>query len=143
MDLNKIRDYLFKRHEISMAFLFGSEANSSPGLESDLDIAIYFRTTHGEIEWESPTRYPTEDRIWLDLERLAGKEVDLLVLNRAPATIVDTVLREGKPLFIRDRKTYLDLLIPVSQEAEDYRDFIEDFYRIKYRCPVDEYQNIH
>ncbi|OGP74911.1 MAG: hypothetical protein A2W09_02550 [Deltaproteobacteria bacterium RBG_16_50_11] len=132
MDLNKIRNYLFKRREISMAFLFGSEANHSVGSESDLDIAVYFKPSQGRIEWESQTRYPTEDRIWLDLERLAGKEVDLLVLNRAPATIVDTVLREGKPLFIRDRKTYLDLLIHVSKEAEDYRDFIEDFYQIKY-----------
>jgi len=115
-----------------MAFVFGSVAADSAGSESDLDIAIYFNPTQQRIEWESKTQYPTEDRIWLDLERLSGREIDLLVLNRAPATMVDTVLRGGKVLFIRDRNIYLDLLLMVSREAEDYRDFIEEFWKIKY-----------
>ncbi len=115
-----------------MAFLFGSVAADSAGSESDMDIAVYFEPPDEIIEWESQTQYPAEDQIWLDLERLTGQEVDLLVLNRAPVTIVDTVLREGKSLFIRDRKIYLDLLLRTSREAEDYRDFIEDFWKIKY-----------
>ena len=116
-----------------MAFIFGSVAADSAGSESDLDIATYFNpTAQHKIEWESQIQYPTEDKIWFDLERLTGKEVDLLVLNRAPVTIVDTILREGRPLFIRDRKVYLELLLRASREAEDYRDFIEDFWKIKY-----------
>ena len=132
MNLKRIKNYLIKREEIVMAFVFGSEANRSAGSESDLDIAVYFRPTSGEIEWESSTRYPEEDRIWLDLEKLSGKEVDLLILNRAASTVADTVLREGKPLFIRDKKIYLDFLLRVSLEAEDYRQFVEDFYRMKH-----------
>ena len=132
MNLRKIKDYLLKRQEICMAFVFGSEANRSAGLESDLDIAVYFKPTGREIEWESQTRYPEEDRIWLNLEKIAGKDVDLLILNRAASTIADTVLREGKPLFIRDEKIYLDFLLRVSLEAEDYRDFVEDFYKMKH-----------
>jgi predicted nucleotidyltransferase len=132
MNLRRIRDYLLKRQEISMAFVFGSEANRSAGSESDLDIAVYFRPTSGEIEWESQTRYPEEDRIWLELEKLARKQVDLLILNRAAPTVADTVLREGKPLFIRDKKIFLDFLLRVSLEAEDYRQFVEDFYRMKH-----------
>jgi uncharacterized protein len=132
MDLKRIKDYLLKRQDLCMAFVFGSEASRSAGSESDLDIAVYFKPTGGEIEWESQTRYPEEDRIWLDIEKLAGKDVDLLILNRAASTIADTVLREGKPLFIRDKGIYLDLLLRVSREAEDFREFIEDFYKIKY-----------
>lgn len=116
-----------------MAFIFGSVAADLAGSESDIDIAVYFAPTDNKrIEWESQTQYPTEDKIWFDLERLTGKEVDLLVLNRAPVTIVDTILRGGRPLFIRDRKVYLELLLRTSREAEDYRDFIEDFWKIKY-----------
>jgi len=132
MSLDQIKNYLLKRHEVSMAFIFGSVSLGSAGDDSDLDIAIYFKTPNGEIEWESHAQYPTEDRIWLDLERLAGREVDLLVLNRAPATIVDTILREGRPLFVRNRKTYLDLLLRVGNEAEDYRNFVVDFFKIKH-----------
>jgi len=132
MDLTQIENYFIARDEISMAFVFGSVAAGSQRHESDLDLAIYFKTRHGEIEWESDARYPTEDQIWGDLERMAGREIDLLVLNRAPATICDTVLREGKPLLIRERKTYLDMLLKVSIEAEDYRNFIEEFWKLKY-----------
>ena len=132
MNLIRIKNYLFKRQEISMAFVFGSEASRSAGSESDLDIAVYFKPTRGEIEWESQTRYPGEDRIWLDIEKLAGKDVDLLILNRAASTIADTVLREGNPLFIRAEKIYVDFLLRVSLEAEDYRDFVEDFYKMKH-----------
>lgn|SRR4030043_1197536 len=132
MNTNSIKNYLISRPEVIMAFVFGSVAADSAGSESDLDIAIYFNPTQQRIEWESKTQYPTEDRIWLDLERLSGREIDLLVLNRAPATMVDTVLRGGKVLFIRDRNIYLDLLLMVSREAEDYRDFIEEFWKIKY-----------
>ena len=121
-----------------MAFLFGSVAADSAGSESDIDIAVYFDPRNKIIEYETQTQYPAEDRIWFDLERLTGREVDLLVLNRAPVTIVDTVLREGKPLFIRDRKIYLDLLLRTSREAEDYRDFIEDFWKIKSRNLFDQ-----
>jgi len=132
MNTNSIKNYLISRPEVIMAFVFGSVAADSAGSESDLDIAIYFNPTQQRLEWESKTQYPTEDRIWLDLERLSGREIDLLVLNRAPATMVDTVLRGGKVLFIRDRNIYLDLLLIVSREAEDYRDFIEEFWKIKY-----------
>lgn len=114
-----------------MAFLFGSTAASSDRRDSDLDIGIYFGTPDGVVEWESEYRFPEEDRIWCDLERLAGKEVDLVVLNRAPASLLDTVLRKGVPLVIRDSRLHLDLLIRVSREAEDYREFIEDFWNLK------------
>lgn len=101
MDTNSIKNYLLSKPEVMMAFIFGSVANSSAGSESDLDIAIYFNpSTQQKIEWESKTQYPAEDQIWLDLERLCGQEIDLLVLNRAPATMADTVLRGGRVLFI-------------------------------------------
>ena len=130
--LYEIETYLFDREEVSMAFIFGSVAASSDRKDSDLDIGIYFRRKGGEVEWESERRFPEEDRIWLELERLAGKKVDLVVLNRAPASIVDTVLRKGRPLLIKDRMLYLDLLIRVSREAEDYREFIEGFWKLKH-----------
>ena len=138
MNMSLINNYLASRSEIMMDFLFGSVAADSAGSESDIDIAVYYDPPNKIIEYETQTQYPAEDRIWFDLERLTGREVDLLVLNRAPVTIVDTVLREGKPLFIRDRKIYLDLLLRTSREAEDYRDFIEDFWKIKSRNLFDQ-----
>jgi len=132
MEFSALSKHLETREEISMAFVFGSMAEGFAGRESDLDIAIYFKPGQDDIQEEMFARHPAEDEIWFSLERLTGKAVDLLVLNRAPATIVDTILREGKPLLIRDRRIYLNLLLRVSREAEDYREFVEDFWKTKY-----------
>lgn len=108
--------YFAERQEVRMAFLFGSEERGTASTESDVDVAVY-------LEEEG-----AEDVLWLDVERLLGREVDLVVLNRAPATVAWSALR-GTPLLIRDRKFYLDYLLEVSEEAESLADFNLDFWK--------------
>lgn len=62
--------------------------------EGDIDIAVYFQPDNG-VEWETfSTRYEGENRIALDLERLLGKEIDLVVLNRAKSVLADEIMRK-------------------------------------------------
>lgn len=58
----------------------------------------------------------------------------LNLLNRARPALFYNVLRTGRPLVIKDRKLYLDLLCKVSYEAMDWWDFVEDYYRISERA---------
>jgi hypothetical protein len=67
--------------------------------------------------------YDGEDKIWADLERLLNKEVELLVLNRVPATIAASSIK-GIPLAINDWGLYLDFMLVVTDIAEDFREFI-------------------
>ncbi len=115
-----------------MAFLFGSYAKGRQISESDLDVAVYFRPESGELEWETNLDYG-EDSLWLDLDRVAGQNTDLVVLNRAPAGLASEILRTGIPLVIKDRNLYLRLLNLVSQAAEDFRTVTEDWWAIKER----------
>ncbi len=63
-----------------MAFLFGSYARETTHRESDVDIAVYFRSKSKYLEWEEiDIKYDAEDRIWLDIERLLKRNVDLRV----------------------------------------------------------------
>lgn len=59
--------------------------------------------------------------------------MDLLVLNRAPANISASVFSEGIPIVIKDRKLFLDFLLLTMRQAEDYANFVDDYYEISQR----------
>ncbi len=126
----EFREYFEKKGEVLMAFLFGSWGKNQEGRESDLDVAIYFRPKMEAVEWESDSHYESEKKIWIELERIAGREIDLLVLNRASATIADAALR-GIPIIIKNRKVYMDYLLRITSEAIDFRSWVEEYWQLK------------
>jgi uncharacterized protein len=129
IDLERVKEYLAARQEVAFAFLYGSQAKGTATRRSDVDIAVYFfpRERH-PVEIEGEFFYPAEGEIWGDLERLLGKEVELLVLNRVPATVAASAIK-GVPLLIRDWNLYLDFLEVATDVAEDFAEFIINDYR--------------
>ena len=111
-----LSSYLSKESNVRMAFLFGSFERGRASLESDVDVAGY-------LDDES-----AEGQIWTDMERLLGREVDLVVLNRAAPAVAWSALR-GTPLLIRDRGFFLDYFLEISEEAESLTDFNLDFWK--------------
>jgi hypothetical protein len=71
-------------------------------------------------------------KIWLEIEKIVDKEVDFLVLNRAPATVADAALR-GIPVVIKDRKNYIDFLLRVTSEAIDFRQWVDGYWKLRER----------
>lgn len=116
--IDKLKDYFENNKNILLAFIFGSEAKGVAGEESDLDIAVYLK------------KEDEEDRIWLDLSRITAKNIDLISLNNAPASLISNIFKTGIPLAIKDRKLYLDLYLSSSLEAEDFLEFAQDYYKI-------------
>ena len=131
--VTRLRGYFDERDEVAMAFLFGSWAKGRQRSDSDVDIAVYFRPVGGVMEWENPdAHYESEGEIWSDLERMLGKNVELLVLNRAVPTVAESALR-GIPLIVRDRGLYLDFMVRITHEAMDFREWVEGYWRLKER----------
>ena len=128
-----LRDYFAKQPDVSLAFVFGSRVKGGATAESDFDLAVYFKPKDKELEWEGTAYYANEDKIWLAVETIAGGRVDLIVLNRAPATVAFAVIHEGEPLVIKDRSLYLRFFLAISSAAEYFRDFTRDFWAIKQR----------
>lgn len=114
-----------------MSFIFGSFIKGREHEGSDIDIAIYLKPEQNMLEIEEPVFYKSEDEIWGDLERILKREVDLVILNRSPVNICDVAVREGLPIVIRDRKTFLRYMVAVSDLAVEYRDFVEDYWKRK------------
>src|SRR3989338_7579788 len=128
-----LKDYFAKKQDIVMAFISRTYAKSREMSESDLDIAIYFQPTNSMLEWEETKQYENEDIIWNEIERTAGIKTDLIVLNRAPATLAAAIISEGVPIVIKDYALYLRFLLTVSSAAEYFREFTIDFWNIKQR----------
>ena len=129
IDLERLKEYLAARQEVAFSFLYGSHAKGTATKRSDVDIAVYFypRERH-PVEIEEEVFYPVESEIWGDLERILGKEVELLVLNRVPATVAVSAIR-GIPLLIRDWNLYLDFLENITDIAEEFAEFIISQYK--------------
>lgn len=127
----KLRQYFEKKEEISMAFLFGSWTKGQECIESDIDIALYFKSKTDVLEWQNTNSYfESENKIWIEIERIVGREVDLVVLNRAAATVADSALR-GVPIIIKDRNLYMDFLLRITSEVIDFREWVDNYWKLK------------
>lgn len=127
--LDILKNYFEQKEQIVFAYIFGSAIRGKIREEGDIDIAVYFRS-ETDLEWEFfGKRYKEENIISLELERLLRKEVDLVVLNRARAVLADEILRNGRPIIIKDRGIFMDFLCTVSDEAEYVREWIISRYR--------------
>jgi len=128
-----LKGYFSKKPDISMAFVFGSYAKGQEISESDFDVAVYFRPENKGIEWEGDKNYKNEDKIWLDIEKIVKRNVDLIVLNRAPSNLAFEVLRTGISIIIKNRLLHLKFFSQVSFEAIDFRELVKDYWAIKQR----------
>ncbi|MGC8843105.1 MAG: type VII toxin-antitoxin system MntA family adenylyltransferase antitoxin [bacterium] len=128
-DISALKEYFNKREDIAFAFLFGSQAEGRATKLSDVDIAVYFYPSNRKIvEFQEEVYYPGEDEIQAELEAILKREVELLVLNRAPATVSASALN-GLPLAIKDWGLYLRFMEVVTSEAIDFREtLIQDFW---------------
>lgn len=104
---------------VELAFLFGSEGRGSARKESDVDIAILLK------------RLPMpEKRLALrlgfseKLNKIFGKEVDVVILNTAGSILKYQVTRHGKVLFERRKGLAKKFRINALKE---YFDFLPTF----------------
>ena len=127
--IESLKEYFIKRKEVLMAFVFGSYAEGRQMAESDFDVAVYFTPKNGEGP-ESDIYYENESDVYSDISGIIHKDIDLVCLNYAPASLVSRVIKTGIPLVIKDGRLHLETYLRASAETEDFLEFSEDFYRI-------------
>jgi len=128
-DIRALKRYFERREDVAFAFLFGSHFRGTATKSSDVDIAVYFYPKDRLIpEIEEDVHYPAEEEIWGELEEILKREVELLVLNRAPASVAASAI-SGMPLAIKDWRLYLRFMEIVTSLAIEYREaLIKDFW---------------
>lgn len=127
-----VRDALVPFEEIAFAILFGSAVSGRLRGDSDLDVAVYGASgRHLEIETERELL--DEAQIQLAVERATDRNVDLLVLNRAPAVVCAAAMSSGRPLFIRDSSAYSRFFLAVTDAAIDFYETEREWQDIRER----------
>lgn len=91
-----INSILKKDDSILAVYLFGSQVKGSPNKYSDIDIAILFdNQTKGEEYTEK------QIAIINSLSEAINREVDAVILNRAPLFLKYHILKEGIKIYER------------------------------------------
>lgn len=118
--LETLKDFFKDKDCVLMAFLFGSAAKGKQTKESDIDIAVYLKNYDESMVYS----------LWNQLEDLLKRDVDLIILNNANATIAWEAIR-GQKIVIKDEQLYINYMLDVSREAEDFRNVVYDIYRVR------------
>jgi len=108
----EIREFLDKRGEVSLAFIFGSFAEGRLNTESDVDIALLFR-----VEPDISTLTDIMNGISVIVKR----DIDIVVLNNASPIIRMQVLRKGRLLKKVDERIYCDFYLRTVKEYDDIK----------------------
>lgn len=113
-------------------FLFGSAAAGRLRSDSDLDVAVY-QESGGYLEIEAEHDLDREADIQVALERATGRNVDLVLLNRAPAAVCASALVSGRPVLMRDRAFYTRYFLAVTAVASDFLETEREYRAVRDR----------
>jgi predicted nucleotidyltransferase len=109
--IDSVREFFASPPEgVAAVYVFGSVARGQSRFRSDVDVAVLFE--------HDPPRTLEGLRLSLGdaLQRTLGREVDLLVLNHAPADLVHRVLRDG--VLVCDRNKSVRIGFEVRRRNE-------------------------
>ncbi len=87
---------------VCAVYLFGSAAAGRMHPGSDIDLAVLFEEVPGALELLD---------LRMELSDIAGRGVDLAVLNTASPILAMQVLKHGRRLIVRDRVAEAEFVI--------------------------------
>lgn len=111
-DVGRIESYLDQRFGLDVLWVFGSEASGKTRADSDIDLGALFQ--------RAPTSAELLDAR-LHLASQAGRDVDLVDLDRASPILVMQVLKHGRLLIDRDTAHRIRLMASAPLRYEDLK----------------------
>lgn len=117
---------------LEFALLYGSAVTGRLREDSDIDVAVYV-DSRGQLEVEEDREFPEEADIQLALERALGRNVEILLLNRAPATVCASAVESGRLVLLRNAGLYNRYALAVTDVAGGFRGTEQEFREIRNR----------
>jgi len=110
--IEKLRTFLESDPNIILAFMFGSGAREKRKKVSDVDIGIYFAQPPEGLDLLG---------FITTLSELAGRDVDVVVLNNASAFLRHQVMKNKINLTIKDRMVYRNFREKTISDYDEYK----------------------
>jgi len=114
--MSSLLEYLASQPDVVAAYVFGSVAQGRARPQSDVDIAVLL-----SADLDEETRFDRRLRLGWEVERLIGRQTDLVVLNDAPPLLQHQVLKHGRLIFERDRAARVEFEVRAGQIYADLK----------------------
>jgi len=108
-------------HGAAAVYLFGSVARGTARPDSDVDIGVLFAIA------PEPTLDAQPFALENELERVLGRAVQIVVLNRAPVDLRIRVLRDGRLVLDRDPSARIRFEVQTRNEAFDLEPILREY----------------
>ena len=115
LKLNEIVKQISKNRKVEAIFLFGSQINGRARQDSDIDIAVLTKNINDDDEW--------------NMAGHGSDKFEIHIFRKLPLIIQFRVIKEGKLLFVRDKKYVRDVSRFVISRYLDFQPFINRFYQ--------------
>lgn len=108
---------IYARHDVAVAYLYGSQARGEAHSASDVDVAVLF-----QAQLSSAERFEQLLKLRSALtDRLQRPDVNLVDLAEASPLLRFEVYREGRLLYCQDEAARVDFLVTALRDYEDTR----------------------
>jgi predicted nucleotidyltransferase len=121
-------EYLAAQPDVVAAYIFGSVAQGRARPQSDVDIAVLLAA-----DLDEETRFDRRLRLGWEVERLIGRQTDLVVLNDAPPLLQHQVLKHGRLIFERDRAARVEFEVRAGQIYADLKPMYDFFTEVLFK----------
>lgn len=105
---------IFKKHNVKLAYLFGSRAKGNAAEESDYDIAVLFKENPLD-----PLALKETAFLALDLNKFFPKKLDIVSLNNAPLLLKYEVIAHGKYIYCKNNDERVEFEVSIIKEYID------------------------
>lgn len=95
-----LREYFTRLPDIAAVYLFGSFARGRQGPNSDLDVAVLFM----HVQKTKMQRFERRIDLELELEKLTGRNVDVIDLAIVPPVLQHQIRKHGLLLLEKDHR---------------------------------------
>lgn len=114
--------YLAAQPDVVAAYVFGSVAQGRARPQSDVDIAVLLAA-----DLDEEARFDRRLRMGWEVERIIGRQTDLVVLNDAPPLLQHQVLKHGRLIFERDRAARVEFEVRAGKIYADLKPMYDFF----------------
>jgi predicted nucleotidyltransferase len=115
------------RKDIVAAWLFGSVARGTATADSDIDIAVLIVKSTADAATALDIKLSLE----AELDHRLRSEIDVVVVNTAPADLVHRILRDGVLLLERDPSARIEFEVRSRGEYFDMVPILQRYRRFQ------------
>ncbi len=112
IDFSALTEFLRSDRNVLFALVFGSYGAGTQKEDSDLDLAIYF---------EAPPEGLALFELSNTLSDICGRDIDLVVLNDSSSLLRHQVMKNRRPLVIKDPELYRQFRERVITAYDEYK----------------------